>query len=222
MRIKNNLPDFSAEGILWQKGFKFVAGVDEVGRGAWAGPLVAGAVVFALEFRIENLECRIDDSKRLSETQRELAAAWIKENALAWSVGEVNVPTINRVGIGKATAIAMRRAINNIHNSKFHIQYLLIDAFYIPYVNGVRRKNQLAIIDGDQKSFSIAAASIIAKVYRDSLMRSLSKQFNFKKYGWASGKGYGTRAHQKAIKRHGITKMHRRKFVESWINRVTT
>lgn len=231
MRIRNNLPNFVNEQALWRKGFRFVAGVDEVGRGAWAGPVVAAATVWQrdqnLKFKIENAKLRIDDSKRLNSQQREVSAAWIKENALAWGIGEVGPQIINRVGMARASKMVFRAAIAAA-NSKLKAQnskvdFLLIDAFYIPYVNGVRRKNQLAIIKGDQKSFSIAAASIIAKVYRDKLMRSLSKQSKFKKYGWGKNKAYGTREHQKAILKHGITRLHRRKFVETWrVNRGTT
>ena len=242
------LPTFDYEQALWKQGFNFIAGVDEVGRGAWAGPVVASAVAFAPEFRIENLECRIDDSKRLTADQREIAAQWIKKNALAWSVGEVGVATINRIGIGKATAIAMRKAVlgcnqklevrrgnvdnevrsekgksiiplQNLHSNfplPTSIGFLLVDAFYIPYVRGVRHNRQMPIIKGDQKSISIAAASIIAKVYRDSLMESLGKQFKFEKYGWGKNKGYGTREHQNEILRNGLTHLHRVQFVETW------
>lgn len=258
------LPDFTSERVLWRKGFRFIAGTDEVGRGAWAGPIVAGAVIFApapqiqnSKFKVQNLDVRIDDSKRLNVAQRELAAEWIRENALAWGIGEIGPQLINRLGMARASKMVFRRAIAECNNklqitglsgvssqlagnqvagseteklqteswnlTNWKIDFLLLDAFYIPYVNGVRRKNQLAIIKGDQKSFSIAAASIIAKVYRDKLMRSLSKQAKYKKYGWGKGKGYGTRAHQKAIKKYGITRMHRKQFVETWrANRGTT
>lgn len=216
-------PNFNYERSLWQRGFRVIAGVDEVGRGAWAGPLVAAAVVWQrnqnFKFQIKNLV--IDDSKKLKPCSREEAAVWIKKNALAWGIGEVGASVINRLGMARATRMAVRRAITEANlklktnNSKL-IDFLLIDAFYIPFVRGLRRRNQKPIIHGDEKSLSIAAASIIAKVYRDKLMKSLSKQAKFKNYGWERSKGYGTKEHQKAILRYGLTRLHRKAFVATW------
>ena len=112
-----------------------------------------------------------------------------------------------------------------LQDSKFQIRnspidYLLIDAFYIPYVKGLRRKNQLAIVKGDTKSISIAAASIVAKVYRDKLMTALAKEKGYKKYKWHKNKGYGTKEHRQAIKRYGITKLHRKKFVQTYQEKI--
>lgn len=225
-------PNFLYEKKLWRKDFKFVAGLDEVGRGCFAGPVVAAACVFAPnskfpassaggQFSISKNEKEkivINDSKKLTPKQREKASEWIKENSLAWGIGEGPASLINRVGLGKATKVAFRRAIiqaNSRLDSK--IDFLLIDAFYIPFVRGIRRKNQLAIIDGDEKIFSVAAASIIAKVYRDKLMVSLSKKPKYKKYGWGRNKGYGTKEHQEAIKKYGITGYHRKSFVSTFL-----
>jgi len=97
------------------------------------------------------------------------------------------------------------------------IDYLLIDAFFIPFVRGNPRDRQMAIIDGDEKSLSIAAASIIAKVYRDKIMLRLGKRPKFKKYGWGRNKGYGTKAHQSAIRKYGITRYHRKAFVKNFL-----
>ena len=207
------LPNFSFERKLWEKGYKVIAGVDEVGRGAFAGPVVAGAVVFAPNFRFRALDSklRINDSKKLTPKQREKAEIWIKENALCWGIGEASVGQINRLGIKKASEIAFRKAI-----SKTKPDFLLIDAFYIPYVKGLRRRNQLAIVNGDEKSFSIAAASIIAKVYRDGLMRKLGQRYA--RYHWGDNKGYGTKKHQAALKRYGVTKLHRKLFVRSFVS----
>lgn len=202
-------PNFFWEKKLLKAGFKIVAGLDEVGRGSFAGPIVAGAVAFA---RDQKLKVRIDDSKKLTAKQREEAGHWIKRNALAWGVGEVGVSKINRFGIKKAGETAFRIAI-----SKVKPDFILIDAFYIPYVRGLRRRRQKAIINGDEKSISIAAASIIAKVYRDKLMLKLGKEPKYRKYGWASNKGYGTREHQTAIKKYGLTRQHRKAFVETWL-----
>jgi ribonuclease HII len=135
------------------------------------------------------------------------------------------VAQINNLGIKKASEIAFRRAIANCKQSlpqggKLKIDYLLIDAFYIPYVKGLRRKNQKAIIKGDTKSISIAAASIIAKVYRDKLMQKLGKHPKYKKYGWGRNKGYGTLEHRSAIKKYGITRQHRKQFVATWLSKL--
>ncbi len=219
--------NFSFENKLWKLGYKVVAGVDEVGRGCFAGPVVAGCVVFPKILNTRyHIPVRIDDSKKLSPRQREKAAEWIKRNALSWGIGESSTALINRIGMGKATKAAFRKAIAAANKEvgkwkKSHIDFLLIDAFYIPYVKGLRRKNQKAIINGDEKSISIAAASIIAKVYRDNLMRKLqnSKNPKFKVYGWGRNKGYGTREHQNAIKKYGITRYHRKQFVETFLQK---
>ena len=206
-------PDFSFEKKLAKKGYKLVAGVDEVGRGSFAGPIVAGCVVFPQDSRFTIPDpIVINDSKKLTARRREKASEWIKENALAWAVGEISASKINSLGMAKASRMAFRKAI-----AKVKTDFLLIDAFYIPFVKGLRRKNQLAIVKGDTKSVSIAAASIIAKVYRDKLMTSLSKQSKFKPYRWGKNKGYGTREHQAAIKKYGTTREHRKQFVETWI-----
>ncbi len=243
MRNKSGIPDFSFEIPLWEKGFEFVAGVDEVGRGAFAGSVVAGAVEFPLVGHVvrsarpchpSNFNVVINDSKQLKAQQREVAAIWIKENALSWGIGEAGVGTINRLGIVNATRMAMRKAIKEanlrLRQKDYDLQrnkvsvarglqavdFLLIDAFYIPRVRGLWKNRQLPIAGGDSKSFSIAAASIIAKVYRDILMRKLSKRYAY--YGWDKNKGYGTQEHQKAILRYGTTVLHRTVFVETWEN----
>ncbi len=209
-------PNFSFEKKLAKKGYKLIAGVDEVGRGSFAGPVVAAAVAFTpiINFQLPI----INDSKKLTPRQRQIADEWIRKNAIAFGIGQASVAEINRLGIKKASEIAFRKAIKSLQfKSKSKIEYLLIDAFYIPYVKGLRRKNQLAIVKGDTKSVSIAAASIIAKVYRDKLMISLSKQSKYKYYKWGKNKGYGTREHQAAIKKYGTTRLHRKRFVETWI-----
>lgn len=204
------LPNFSFEKKLWKK-YRYIAGADEVGRGSFAGPVVAGAVVFPPDLKVE---VRINDSKKLSQKRREIANKWIRENSLAWGIGEAGVGKINKYGIKKATEIAFRRAIKNCGE----VNYLLIDAFFVPYVKGLRRKNQLPIINGDEKSLSIAAASIIAKVHRDNLMVSLGKKPKYRKYKWQKNKGYGTRKHQKAISKYGITRLHRKLFVRNFVS----
>ncbi len=229
-------PDFSFEKKFIKKGYSLVAGVDEVGRGCFAGPVVAGCVIFDKErvTRVgepqgrgpvlvsrrkglgadERQDPHINDSKLLSPKQRELADKWIRKNALAFGIGSASVSQINRLGVKKASEIAFRKAIKNCGKE---INYLLIDAFYIPFVKGLRRKNQLPIVHGDARSISIAAASIIAKVYRDGLMTKLGNRRRFKKYKWPENKGYGTLVHRQMIRKYGITKYHRKQFVETWL-----
>ncbi|HKB88530.1 MAG TPA: ribonuclease HII [Patescibacteria group bacterium] len=210
------LPDFSFENKLHKLGYKLIAGVDEVGRGSFAGPVVAGAVILNNQiYKSANLQIKINDSKKLSKKQREVADKWIRKNAIAFGIGQASVAQINKFGIKKATEIAFRKAIKNCG---IRIDYLLIDAFYIPYVKGLRRKNQKAIIKGDSKSVSIAAASIIAKVYRDDLMTRLSKQSKYKKYSWHKNMGYGTKDHRNAIQKYGATKLHRKLFVRNCVS----
>lgn len=319
---KRTLPDFKFEEKLWDEGYKIVVGVDEVGRGAWAGPVVAGAVVFkALViarspadggvntvtkqslyrlprsshlFRARNdiFSLGIDDSKRLTAKRREKLARIIKKEALAYGLGEADVATINRVGIVRATEMAIRRAVADAReklstkhkeprskeapNSKSQtgykneIDFLLVDAFYVPHLKGLpvgRKKSsrgkrgipmelgekdgilpfrrfaprsqndrvgdrvkdglgltfafasagkQKAIIHGDRRSITIAAASIIAKVYRDKMMVGLSKKY--RGYGFEKNKGYGTKKHQEGIEKLGVTRVHRKRFVETGMN----
>ena len=231
------LPDFKYEKVCWNKDYKFVAGVDDVGRGCFAGPVVAGAVIFDKSLSFGGLPLGspkafppanklgapslgppasrhpliINDSKKLSQKQRKVADKWIRKNALSFGIGSASVSQINKLGIKKATEIAFRKAISQVHPD-----YLLIDAFYIPYVRGLRRRNQKAIVKGDCLSFSIAAASIIAKVYRDRLMTDLYKKREYKKYKWNKNKGDGTKEHQKMIRKYGTTKLHRIQFVNTW------
>jgi ribonuclease HII len=220
MRILKSKPDFKFEKEIWKKGFDFVAGLDEVGRGSFAGPVVAGLVLYESEIK-DTKEVNINDSKKLTQKQRRESEGWIKENALLYSVGEVNAGIINSVGMGKATHMAFRKAVKKANGAiKEGIEFILVDAFFVPHVRGFptkRNVRQKAIKKGDSLSFSIASASIIAKEYRDSLMKKLAKKNPFDKYLWDKNKGYGTKEHRDAIKKHGITKQHRVRFVESYI-----
>jgi len=211
------LPDFLFEKKLYKKGYKYIAGADEVGRGSFSGPVVAGCVVLkigVLPGLTGSDSIIINDSKRLTPEKREIADKWIRKNSVAWGIGTAGVAQINRLGIKKASEIAFRKAIKN---TGVEISYLLIDAFYIPYVRGLRRKNQKAVVKGDTRSISIAAASIIAKVYRDNLMYRLGGRPKYKKYGWGRNKGYGTGQHRDAIKKYGPTRQHRKQFVATWL-----
>lgn len=193
--------DLSVEFTLWQQGFKLICGVDEVGRGCFAGPVVAGAVLVSDECELPE---GLADSKLLKPQVRQDLVERIKESAVAWSIGEVSVEMINQVGIGKATQLAFVQAIEKLTQVPDQI---LIDAFYI---EGLNRDNQHPIIRGDKMCSSIAAASIIAKVYRDTLMEQLDNQFPG--YDFAVHKGYGTKAHQSAIKLKGLSPLHRTSF----------
>lgn len=227
-------PDFSIEQNIWKRGFEIVIGVDEVGRGAFAGPVVAGAAAIKAGQALENImKLGINDSKKLTPERREKLAPEIKKYFYC-AVGEGSVAAINGYGIKKATEIAMRQAVIRLFfQVASHISspvkkllasevilrmkpYLILDAFHIKYVPVVGLKCQQAIIGGDGKSVSIAASSIIAKVYRDNLMRNLCKD-SLEKYRWDENKGYGTVDHREAIKSFGITKFHRKQFVASWI-----
>lgn len=212
-----SLPDFSFEKKLQRQGYRLIAGVDEVGRGCFAGPVVAGCAIFNKQiYKMSDIPVRINDSKKLTAKQRKIADKWIRKNAEGFGVGSAGVSQINRLGIKKATEIAFRKAIKNCG---VEINYLLIDAFYIPYVKGLRRRNQKAIIHGDTKSISIAAASIVAKVYRDKLMTDLSKKPRYRKYKWDRNKGYGTKVHRNMILKYGTTNLHRKQFVETWLGK---
>lgn len=208
-------PTFLLETSLWNKGYEYILGLDEVGRGAFAGPLVAAGVIFSpchLErvMRVER-SILIDDSKKLSPPQREISAKWIKENALFWAIESINVKFINKLGIGKANRAVFRKVIKSLlyqlQNDSNH--FILIDGFYTKYLPGGIKK-QKAIIKGDQKSVSIASASIIAKVYRDNLMIKLHDEYPL--YNFFNNKGYGTKFHRDAIRRHGLSKIHRTSF----------
>lgn len=186
---------------LWNQGYNLICGVDEVGRGCFAGPVVAGAVVFS---SLNKIPDGIADSKLLKPETRDFLAEKIKECAEAWAVGLIDVTHINKLGIGKATQMAFRKALSNLSKTP---DFVLIDAFYI---NHFKRQKQKPVKNGDKLSVSIAAASIIAKVFRDNLMGSLESEFPG--YGFSKNKGYGTKFHQEAIKKFGLSKMHRLSF----------
>lgn len=186
------------EEELNSKGINLIAGVDEVGRGPLIGSVVAAAVILPSGFYMSE----INDSKKLSEKKREELYPIIMEKAVSVGIGVVDSETIDRVNILNATKMAMKKAINNLSVKPEHV---LIDAVKldidIPYT---------AIIKGDAKSESIAAASIVAKVYRDNMMKELDKEYPM--YDFKSNKGYGTKKHIEAIKKYGVLKEHRKTF----------
>lgn len=200
------MPDFSFEKSLRRQGFLKIAGIDEVGRGSWAGPLVAAAVILPHNFQVPPV---FGDSKQLKPKLRRQIADLIKKVAVSYYIAEIPVAIINKFGIGKSSHIAFRKAIRKLNPKA---DFVLVDAFYVKHLN---RKNQKAIIKGDERSASIAAASIIAKVYRDSLMKKLSKKYPT--YGFGKHKGYGTRLHQEAIRLNGFTRIHRTSYNFSFL-----
>ena len=195
------LPTLNYEQKLWNAGYARVCGIDEVGRGCFAGPVVAGAVIFPKDVILPE---GIADSKLLKPRQREKLELRIKNKALCWAVSEIGVRHINRFGIGKATQMAFRKALKMLDKQA---DFVLIDAFNIKHLN---RKRQKAIKKGDRICASISAASIVAKVYRDRLMKKLARKYP--KYGFARHKGYGTKFHQEAIKKYGLSRIHRKSF----------
>jgi ribonuclease HII len=189
------------EQALRYRGFCTIAGVDEVGRGALFGPVVAAAVI--LPARLGALaRAGLKDSKQLDRSQRERLDRHIRRRALAISVAEVDAETIDRVNIYQATRIAMLAAVHGLALAPDH---LLIDAMRIDH-----HCSQTKLIYGDSLSLSIAAASVLAKVHRDALMRELDALHP--EYGLAAHKGYGTPAHRRALVQHGPSPLHRRSF----------
>ncbi len=193
-----NFPDFSHETRLTDEFGPPVAGVDEAGRGPWAGPVVAAAVILDARTTPPGL----NDSKKLNEARREQLFALISENAQI-GVGIIGVEDIDRDNILQATMAAMALAIDNL---PCRPAIALIDGNRCPPLPCAAQ----ALVKGDALSLSIAAASIIAKVTRDRLMRELALEFP--QYGFEKHKGYGTKAHQQALSTFGVTKHHRRSF----------
>jgi ribonuclease HII len=187
------------ERQLQRRGFARVAGVDEVGRGCLAGPVVAAAVVLDPQRHVPGLR----DSKMLSAAQRERCYALITRRALAWAVGEAPVEEIDALNIHRASLVAMRRAVLALNPLP---DLLLVDAFRIPDLLIA----QQGVVHGDARASSIAAASIVAKVTRDRLMCELHRQDD--RYGFDRHKGYATREHLRAMACHGYSAVHRRTF----------
>jgi len=198
------------EDELIKKGIRFIAGVDEVGRGPLAGPVVAAAVILPLTFNVSG----IDDSKKLTEKKRENLFPLITELSLAYGTGMVDNRVIDKINILQATKKAMMIAINEAaavlaEKTGEKLEHVLIDAvklegLLLPQTN---------IIKGDENSVSIAAASIVAKVMRDRLMREYHDKYPG--YGFESNKGYGTKAHYAGISKHGICDIHRKSFLRN-------
>lgn len=190
--------DFEQQALA--EGYKYVAGVDEVGRGCLAGAVVAAACILDVS---KPLPEGLNDSKKISAKRRAVIAEELRASALAYAIGQVEAEEIDRINILQATKKAMRIAIENL---QIKADFLLIDALELKEIN----LPQKAIIKGDAISASIAAASIIAKTYRDDLMSRLDA--DYPEYGFAKHAGYGTKAHFEALKKHGASPLHRKSF----------
>lgn len=200
------MADFWIEKKILTRGFKAIAGVDEAGRGALFGPVVAAAVVFpcpVIKGRVANWAEEINDSKLLSSAKRKRLAKIILTHAASIGIGLATNNEIDRRNIYWASLIAMKRAVQNMSLSA---DFLLVDGFSLNSVN----YPQIGIPKGDRKSITIAAASIIAKVLRDEMMIRLDKIYEG--YALSKNKGYGTKEHYKALKERGPTALHRMSF----------
>ncbi len=200
------------ENPLWEKGIKYIAGVDEVGRGALAGPLVAAAVILNKDtlFGNDNVPtdyAQIKDSKLISSKKREALAKFIRENALSYTIEEIPPTVIDEIGIMGATQLAFFNVIQKLEIKAHHV---LTDMFEIKKLTKTHQTN---IKRGDNLSISIAAASIVAKVYRDSLMIDLHNRVEeYQKYFFCKHKGYGTQLHRDTLLKYGPCDIHRRCF----------
>lgn len=190
---------YKFENELRAEGYKLIAGVDEAGRGSLVGPVVIGAVILPPNLYLE----RLNDSKKISAKIREKLFDEITAQAISYSIVEVGIEEIDAVNIYQATKNGMLRAVQNL---KVQPEYVLVDAMKLELENTPAR----AIIHGDALSATIAAASILAKVYRDRLADEWAK--NFPAYGFEKNRGYGTKKHLAAIKNFGFCELHRKSF----------
>ena len=193
------------ERRLWESGRSYIAGVDEVGRGPLAGPVVAAAVILPQDFDVLG----IDDSKKLSPKKREELFEVIKVKALAWAVGWVGPERIDEINILEAAKEAMTQAVQGLSLQPDHV---LIDGNFTVRALALP---QTAIVKGDANSTSIAAASILAKVTRDRYMEEMDSVYPG--YAFASNKGYGTKAHYDGLKAQGPTPIHRKTFISDYL-----
>lgn len=210
--LQQKLVDMKAFDQDTTSGATFIAGVDEVGRGPLAGPVVAAAVVLPPEFDIPG----IDDSKKMTEKRREAMLPIVKEKALAYGIGIVDHKRIDEINILEATKEAMIQAVENAsamlqEKQGAEIQHVLFDAMQIPAVE----LPQTSVIKGDAKSLSIAAASVLAKVTRDHMMVDLAEVYP--DYAFEKNKGYGTKAHYEGLEKVGPCEIHRMTFLKNFL-----
>ncbi len=208
-RIWNAEEKLQFERSLQAKGYRYIVGVDEVGRGPLAGPVVCAAVVMPLEE--ESLVVGVDDSKKLSESKRESLAKLIKERAIAYTMVEVSEKMIDEINILEATKLGMKRAIESLKLPDGSAPEVVLTDGNMTLDIALP---QQSVVHGDALSYSIGAASIIAKVYRDHKMVEWSKDYPM--YAFDKNKGYGTAAHVQAIKEYGLCPIHRRTFTKNF------
>ncbi len=193
-------PSFNEEQIYWNQNINIVIGMDEVGRGAFAGPIVAAGVIYKPGFQHKFLD-KVNDSKLLKPKTREELSVFIKENS-AWAIEQIDLDFINKFGIGRANFEVFRKVLEKLLPKDEY--FVLVDGF------DLKIKNQKGITKGDRKSLSIASASIIAKVFRDEIMTKSHSLFP--DYFFNANKGYGTLKHRDAIKKNGLCRFHRTSF----------
>ena len=196
-------PTLKYEKQLWGEGFRIVAGLDEAGRGAWAGPVYAAAVVLPTDNHVVDLLSGVRDSKRMTPLQRDRWRGCIQSAAIVWTIGLATHDEIDKLGIVPATCLAMLRALDEL---VYEPTYLLVDYIQIRDC----ACPQLSLPKGDCRSLSIAAASVLAKTARDAYMLELDQRFPG--YGFARHKGYGTAQHRAALKELGPCPIHRHSF----------
>ena len=196
----DNMDLWEYENKLYKQGINYIGGVDEVGRGPLVGPVVAACCVLPKDFVLEGLT----DSKKLSEKKRNVFFDYIKDNCICYGIGVVEPEIIDEVNIYQATKIAMKQAISKVEE-QIDLEHVLIDA--MPLDLDIPTTS---IIKGDSKSISIAAASVLAKVTRDSMMYELDKKYP--QYGYASHKGYPTKKHLEAIHKYGLIEEYRKTY----------
>ncbi len=208
MRTRNTYtvpekPTLEYEKQLWGDGFRIVAGLDEAGRGAWAGPVYAAAVVLPTDNRVIDLLSGVRDSKRMTPRQRSRWRGCIQSAAIAWTIGSATHEEIDKLGVLPATCLAMLRALDKLVYKPTYllVDYILISECACP---------QLSLPKGDCRSLSIAAASVLAKTARDAYMLELDQRFPG--YGFARHKGYGTAQHRTALVKLGPCPVHRYSF----------
>ncbi len=217
-------PNFNEEKKLWKKGYKYIAGLDEAGRGPLAGPVVAAAVIINFKFKILNYKIfkKIKDSKKMTPKARgEVYNIITNHPDIKWGAGIVSEKIIDKINILEATKLAMQKSIKNLNpdflvldgNFKINLDEAAFAKGYGPLRQSSSEASgpkQKSIIKGDSKVFSISVASIIAKVTRDKIMKNYHKKYP--QYGFDRHKGYGTAFHFKAIEKYGPCKIHRKSF----------
>ncbi len=203
---KDRTASLKHEHKYYGMGYHHIIGIDEVGRGPWAGPVTAGAVCLPLaQADLTKVLKGVRDSKKMTPRQREALDKTIKDVALTWGIGSASSDEIDEFGIVPATHMAMRRALDEaMKKANFVPDALFLDDMLMPELRDI---HQVSLIEGDSRTLSIAAASVIAKVHRDEFMLELDAEFPH--YGFADHKGYGTVQHQQALKQYGVLPIHR-------------